>query len=188
MPDPLTPERIAEMREYINEAVRNRPWDGMVSHLASHVRTLAAEVERLRTECNAARELLNHVADAPLKVDILKSQQEHLITERDRLASENAELRAAIQDAYRRWSFSSTQQHTHTWHDRADWIAAHPIIHDLIRAAELLARTPTASVCSACGGQGWYFTDCSAEPYQVEACPVCRPPTASADAPKGGDV
>jgi hypothetical protein len=33
------------------------------------------------------------------------------------------ELEALLREGMKAWSFSDEQQHTHTWHDRADWVA-----------------------------------------------------------------
>lgn len=42
--------------------------------------------------------------------------------ERDELRRLAGELAGAVKDALESWSFGSDQHHTHTWHDRADWI------------------------------------------------------------------
>lgn len=48
--------------------------------------------------------------------------------------SESERLREALRDAIQTWSFTDGQQHTHSWHDREDWFARHPVALDLRRA------------------------------------------------------
>lgn len=64
--------------------------------VASCVDCLARRVAELGEERDAIRTLLDAVCDAPLKVDILKSQQDALIAERDALRKVAGELMAAM--------------------------------------------------------------------------------------------
>lgn len=43
-------------------------------------------------------------------------------------------FRDALIDALRTWRFDDGQFHAHSWHDREDWVARHPIVKQL-RAA-----------------------------------------------------
>jgi len=52
------------------------------------------------------------------------------------LAAKSAEverLRAALEDAIQTWTFSDGQFHTHSWHDREDWFARHPVALEIRR-------------------------------------------------------
>lgn len=55
-------------------------------------------------------------------------------------ASALEEREAALVDALRSWSFGNGQQHTHSWHDRADWIERHKVVGNLWAKAILSSR------------------------------------------------
>lgn len=77
--------------------------------------TQAKEANHLKAELAAAREEL-----AGLQANFTEASEDVR-----RLVHSNAELRAAIRDADRSWSFSDGQAHTHSWHDKQDWRARH---------------------------------------------------------------
>lgn len=92
------------------------------------VRALRARVAGLEGELKALRESnLRLAGEVGTECGNLKNALDELTDARALLAVE----RAALTDALRTWSFDDAQRHTHSWHDREDWIERHPTLRAL---------------------------------------------------------